>query len=154
MCISLMFGRLGGVVGANVAALLLDNHCQSAFYLSESSLLGKLQWNLKLCFFGEFFETHLNYISFTVIGVLAFFIPNIHKKVSKSNEVQNCARLSTISYSRSMGSPWSCGYIQRMLFQTCPLSIFNFILKKFFIEFLLLINGYSLKKNAKSSDFF
>lgn len=40
MCISLMFGRLGGVVGANTVALLLDNHCQSAFYLSGSSLLG------------------------------------------------------------------------------------------------------------------
>lgn len=42
MCISLMFGRLGGVVGANTVALLLDNHCQSAFYLSGSSLLGML----------------------------------------------------------------------------------------------------------------
>lgn len=41
MCISLMFGRLGGVVGANVVALLLDNHCELAFYSSGASLLGE-----------------------------------------------------------------------------------------------------------------
>lgn len=40
MCILLMFGRLGGIVGANVAALLLDNHCETVFYLSGSSILG------------------------------------------------------------------------------------------------------------------
>lgn len=42
MCILLMFGRLGGIVGANVAALLLDNHCETVFYLSGSSILGKI----------------------------------------------------------------------------------------------------------------
>lgn len=40
LCISLMFGRLGSAAGANVAALLLDNHCESAFYLSGISLIG------------------------------------------------------------------------------------------------------------------
>lgn len=73
MCISLMFGRLGGVVGANVAALLLDNHCQSAFYLSGSSLLGKLQWNLELFFFWRIFRNSfkLYFIhSYRRIGIL------------------------------------------------------------------------------------
>lgn len=32
--ISLMFARLGGVSGSTVAALLLDNNCEMAFYLS------------------------------------------------------------------------------------------------------------------------
>lgn len=41
VCISLMFGRLGAVVGSNTAALLLDNHCEVAFYLSGTSVIGK-----------------------------------------------------------------------------------------------------------------
>lgn len=41
MCISLMFGRLGGVVGANMAALLMDNHCETVFYISGTSLIGE-----------------------------------------------------------------------------------------------------------------
>lgn len=40
VCISLMFGRLGSVVGANTAAVLLDNHCETVFYLSGSTLIG------------------------------------------------------------------------------------------------------------------
>lgn len=40
VCISLMFGRLGSVVGSNTAALLLDNHCEVAFYLSGSTVIG------------------------------------------------------------------------------------------------------------------
>lgn len=42
ICISLMFGRMGSVVGANTAASLLDNHCQTAFLLSGFSVIGKL----------------------------------------------------------------------------------------------------------------
>lgn len=42
LCISLMFGRLGGIVGSNLVALLLDSHCEMAFYLAGTSLLGKL----------------------------------------------------------------------------------------------------------------
>lgn len=42
VCISLMFGRLGSVVGSNTAALLLDNHCEVAFYLSGSTVIGNL----------------------------------------------------------------------------------------------------------------
>ncbi|XP_031625525.1 synaptic vesicle glycoprotein 2B-like [Contarinia nasturtii] len=60
ICISLMmFGRLGGVVGTNVIASLLERNCESVFYLSGVNLI--------------------------VIGVLAFFIPNIHQRVSKSS---------------------------------------------------------------------
>lgn len=40
MCISLMFGRLGAVLGANIVALLLEHHCHTVFYLSGSSLIG------------------------------------------------------------------------------------------------------------------
>lgn len=41
ICISLMFGRLGSVVGSNVVALLLDDHCESVFYLSGTTVIGK-----------------------------------------------------------------------------------------------------------------
>lgn len=43
VCISLMFGRLGCVVGANIVALLLENHCEAVFYLNGSNLIG--DWN-------------------------------------------------------------------------------------------------------------
>lgn len=36
-----MFGRLGGVVGSFVGATLLDNHCETAFYLSGVTIVGK-----------------------------------------------------------------------------------------------------------------
>lgn len=42
VCISLLFGRLGCVVGANTAALLLENYCETVFYLSGSTVIGKL----------------------------------------------------------------------------------------------------------------
>lgn len=41
VCISLMFGRLGGVVGANVTALLLYSHCEYAFFVPAVSLMGE-----------------------------------------------------------------------------------------------------------------
>lgn len=40
MSISLMFARLGGVIGTNGAALLLDDYCEIAFYLPASILIG------------------------------------------------------------------------------------------------------------------
>lgn len=40
VCISLMFGRIGSVVGSNTIARLLDNHCETAFYLSGTTLMG------------------------------------------------------------------------------------------------------------------
>lgn len=41
MCVSQMFGRLGSFAGSSVAALLLDDHCESAFYISGTSIIGK-----------------------------------------------------------------------------------------------------------------
>lgn len=46
VCISLMFARLGSVLGSTTAADLLDNHCEYAFYLSGSTVLGNIpNWN-------------------------------------------------------------------------------------------------------------
>lgn len=42
MCIALMFGRLGAVSGSYIVAILLKNYCESTFYLSGSSILGKV----------------------------------------------------------------------------------------------------------------
>ena len=54
MSLSLMFGRLGSLVGANVAGYMLERFCGVTFALSGVVLL--------------------------VSGVLTFFIPNILKK--------------------------------------------------------------------------
>lgn len=43
VCISLMFGRLGGVVGSNITARLLVANCEMAFYLPAASLAGETQ---------------------------------------------------------------------------------------------------------------
>lgn len=53
VCISLMFGRLGSVVGANFVGIFLDNYCSATFLMSGISLV--------------------------CCGILAFFIPNITK---------------------------------------------------------------------------
>lgn len=39
VCISLMMGRLGSVVGANVVGALITNHCETAFISSGVSLV-------------------------------------------------------------------------------------------------------------------
>lgn len=39
VCISLMMGRLGSVVGANIVGLLISHHCESAFLASGISLI-------------------------------------------------------------------------------------------------------------------
>lgn len=44
ICISLMMGRMGSVVGANIVGLLLDNYCQWAFFLSGALLIGKISY--------------------------------------------------------------------------------------------------------------
>lgn len=41
MCILLLFGRLGGIAGANLTALLLENQCETVFYLFGSSIMGR-----------------------------------------------------------------------------------------------------------------
>lgn len=40
ICIALMFSRLGSVFGANGSAMLLDEHCETVFYVSACALLG------------------------------------------------------------------------------------------------------------------
>ncbi|XP_031639092.1 synaptic vesicle glycoprotein 2B-like isoform X1 [Contarinia nasturtii] len=57
ICISLMFGRLGGVFGANIMAHFIGSHCEMVFYLSGSSMIA--------------------------VGLFAFFIPHIHERVKK-----------------------------------------------------------------------
>lgn len=54
ICISLMFGRLGSVVGATMVGILLDTQCEMTFWISGISLVG--------------------------CGVLSFFIPNIYQR--------------------------------------------------------------------------
>lgn len=39
ICISLMFGRLGSVVGANIVGLLIAEHCEATFYISTTALI-------------------------------------------------------------------------------------------------------------------
>nr|XP_029716305.1 synaptic vesicle glycoprotein 2B-like [Aedes albopictus] len=60
VCISLMFGRLGSVVGANMVGILLDTQCELTFWISGVSLIG--------------------------CGVLSFFIPNIYKRKTAAAE--------------------------------------------------------------------
>lgn len=60
VCISLMFGRLGSVVGSNTAASLLDNHCEAAFYLSGSSVIGEYLINFIFLFSQS--KTFLNFV--------------------------------------------------------------------------------------------
>lgn len=38
---ALMAGRLGGVVGSNITAILLDNYCEFAFYLPACMSAGE-----------------------------------------------------------------------------------------------------------------
>lgn len=54
MSLSLMFGRLGSLVGGNVAGILLENYCSWTFTLSGGVMM--------------------------ICGVLTFFIPNIFRK--------------------------------------------------------------------------
>uniref|UniRef100_A0A6M2DWR6 Putative synaptic vesicle glycoprotein 2b n=1 Tax=Xenopsylla cheopis TaxID=163159 RepID=A0A6M2DWR6_XENCH len=54
VCISLMMGRLGSVVGSNVVGIILNYNCDMTFLISGTSLIA--------------------------CGVIAFFIPNIYKK--------------------------------------------------------------------------
>lgn len=46
MCISLLFGRLGGIFGTNAVALLLESYCEVVFYSSGLSIMG--QYLLKI----------------------------------------------------------------------------------------------------------
>lgn len=39
VCLSLMMGRLGGVAGSNMVAILIEDHCETTFYLAGVSLI-------------------------------------------------------------------------------------------------------------------
>lgn len=41
ICLSILTGRLGGVLGSNMVGSLLDYHCESLFSLSGILLIGK-----------------------------------------------------------------------------------------------------------------
>lgn len=81
LCVSLMFGRLGAVSGSYIVAILLNDYCESTFYLSGSSILGKVVR------FPEFsvllFNVFLNYIPTVACGFLAFFLPKAREASSK-----------------------------------------------------------------------
>lgn len=84
--ISLMFGRLGCILGAITTALLLDTHCEMVFYLSGTTLIGKKK---KLIFIFQLCnkKIQINFLFFlkissTAMAILSFFIPNIHKKIT------------------------------------------------------------------------
>lgn len=42
LCLTSCIGRIGSVVGTNVAAIFLDSHCTTTFWISGVSLIGQL----------------------------------------------------------------------------------------------------------------
>ncbi|XP_041780215.1 synaptic vesicle glycoprotein 2B-like [Anopheles merus] len=66
VCISLMFGRLGSIVGSNLVGFLLDTHCELTFWISGLLLVG--------------------------CGVLSFFIPNIYKRNASEDRLSVSSR--------------------------------------------------------------
>lgn len=95
--ISLMFGRMGSIAGSNITAVLLNNHCEAAFYLSGAITIG---WSLIHSESTLFFKIIAIIYSFTAAGVLAFFIPNIHKHVKSLDDPDT--RLSIVSFKGSV----------------------------------------------------
>ncbi|XP_058813431.1 synaptic vesicle glycoprotein 2B-like [Topomyia yanbarensis] len=69
VCISLMFGRLGSVVGANLVGVLLDTHCDLTFWISGISLIS--------------------------CGILSFFIPNIYKRNPSGPRISVSSNISS-----------------------------------------------------------
>lgn len=104
LSISLMFGRLGACAGSSIVAHLLYTHCESTFYLSGSTLLG----NYLILFSHYELSNFKNCLFFfTVMGILAFFIPNIHKKTPKIKQKQRKERdqrYSVVSFRGSVQS--------------------------------------------------
>lgn len=39
MCVSLMMGRIGSVVGTNIVGVLVANNCESTFYIAGFAML-------------------------------------------------------------------------------------------------------------------
>lgn len=92
MSMSMMIGRLGSVVGSNTVAFLLNDHCESAFYLSGTSIIGK---NF-IFLFQIVVETKIFPFQKLVCAVLCFFIPHIHERATKK-ETKIEPRMSVLS---------------------------------------------------------
>lgn len=41
VCISFLIGRIGCMLGSNLTGFLLENHCEIAFYISGTLLIGE-----------------------------------------------------------------------------------------------------------------
>uniref|UniRef100_A0A182Q7L5 Major facilitator superfamily (MFS) profile domain-containing protein n=1 Tax=Anopheles farauti TaxID=69004 RepID=A0A182Q7L5_9DIPT len=66
VCISLLFGRLGSIVGSNLVGFLLDTHCELTFWISGLLLV--------------------------VCGLLSLSIPNIYKRNASENRMSVSSR--------------------------------------------------------------
>lgn len=62
LSISLMFARLGGVIGSNTTSYLLENSCETTFYLSGSILLGECRYLYERLLFLQSSKFHRIYI--------------------------------------------------------------------------------------------
>lgn len=40
VCLVLMMGRLGGVIGTNTVAIFLDSHCELSFFVGSAFMFG------------------------------------------------------------------------------------------------------------------
>lgn len=105
VCISLMFGRLGGVVGSFTAASLLDNNCETAFYISASTMIGMYEsWSMQpfmekkspiFLWKKNLLKKKSSFLS-VACGFGAFFVKNIHQKGPRPS-VKIEPRLSVMS---------------------------------------------------------
>lgn len=43
VCLVLMMGRLGGVIGTNTVAIFLDSHCELSFFVGSAFMFGNLE---------------------------------------------------------------------------------------------------------------
>lgn len=71
--LALTIGRLGGVFGTNMVAILLESSCELTFSIAGVIILGKMIFN--------FLTTvhQINYVFFVGCAILTFFLPNIFK---------------------------------------------------------------------------
>lgn len=107
VCISLMFGRSGGVVGSFVTASLLDNHCELAFYLSASTVSGEcaIFYHLqKKLAFQKNWQIYFFFAIRTACGFAAYFVKNIHDKAPRPS-IKIEPRLSIMSSRGWTNSP-------------------------------------------------
>ncbi|EAT35248.1 AAEL012574-PA [Aedes aegypti] len=63
VCMSSMFGRLGGVIGSNLFGLLLESQCELTFAIPGILLI--------------------------TCGLLSFFIPNIHQRMRSKDSISS-----------------------------------------------------------------